>query len=107
MRGTTVPINKAMIRPVMMAGVEKQLALLNALLCFPLIAATHFQLPWCFLGLMFYVLMHVVFQLISKNDPHLGRLFKRSTRYSIKAYFPAKSHPSMMAIWKITTISRP
>ena len=55
MRGTTLPINKAMIRPVMMAGVEKQLALLNALLCFPLIAATHFQLPWCFLGLMFYI----------------------------------------------------
>ncbi len=107
MRGATLPINKAMIRPVMIAGVEKQLDLLNALLSFPLIAATHFQLPWCFLGLMFYVLMHVMFQLISKNDPQLGRLFKRSTRYSIKAYFPAKSHLIMMAIRQINTIPRP
>ena len=107
MRGTPLPINKAMIRPVMIAGVEKQLALLNAMLSFPLIAATHFHLPWCFLGLIFYALMHVVFRLISKSDPQLGKLFKRSTRYSIKAYFPAKSHPSMMNLWKITTLSRP
>ncbi len=107
MKITTLPVNKAMIRPVMIAGVEKRLALLNALLSFPLIAATHFHLPWCFLGLGFYGVMHIVFRMITKADPLLAHLFKRSTRYSIKAYFPAKSHPSMTSCWKIITLSRP
>ena len=101
---SVVSVNKAMTRPVMIAGVEKHLALLNALLSFPLVAATHFHLPWCFLGLGFYALIHAVFRVISKNDPQLGKLFKRSTRYSIKAYFPAHSHPGMTQIWKITTM---
>lgn len=107
MRGTALPVNKAMIRPVMIGGVEKHLALLNALLSFPLVAATHFDLPWCFLGLLFYAVFHVILRMISKYDPQLGKLFQRSTRYSIKSYFPAKSHPSAIDIWKIQTVSRP
>lgn len=106
MRGTPLPINKAMIRPVMIMGVEKRLALLNALLSFPLVAATRFQIPECLFGLIFYALMHCVFRMISKSDPHLGKLFKRSTRYSSKAYFPAHSHPSMTSIWKLSTLPR-
>lgn len=106
MRRTVLPINKAMIRPVMIMGVEKRLAVLNALLSFPLIAATHFKIPQCFIGLVFYVLMHMIFRLLSKSDPHLGKLFKRSTRYSVKAYFPAHSHPNMTEIWKLSTLPR-
>ncbi len=104
MRGTVIPVNKAMIRPVMMAGVEKRLALLNALLCFPLVAATHFHIPACFIGLGFYVSLHVICRMISKSDPHLGTLFQRSTRYSTKPYIPAISHPSMTDIWKIKSL---
>ena len=107
MRGTVQYVNKAMTRPLMIAGVEKKLALGNALLAFPLVAATHFRLPACLLGVVFYIVMHFILLLVSKSDPLLGNLFKRSTRYSLRPYFPAKSHPLMTEIYKIKTVSRP
>lgn len=103
MSGTALPINKAMMRPIMIAGVEKRLALLNALLSFPLIAATHFHIPACFFGLGFYVFLHLILRMITKYDPQFGKLFQRSTRYS-QGYFPAMSHPGMMEIWKVKSI---
>lgn len=106
-RGTIGSVNKALIRPLMMAGVEKRLALLNALLSFPLIAATHFRIPACFIGIGFFIALHFLLVLVSKSDPHLGKLFKRSTRYSWRSCFPAKSHPSMTSVFKIKTVSRP
>lgn len=102
-----LPINKAMMRPLMIAGVEKRLAILNALLAFPLIAATHFHLPECLIGIVFYIGVHLMLTIVSKYDPHLGVVFKRSTRYSIRAYFPSKSHPLMYDVWKIKSVSRP
>ncbi len=106
-RGTIIPVNKALIRPLMVAGVEKRLAVLNALISFPLVAATHFHLPTCFIGVGVYVLIHFLLVLVSKSDPHLGKLVKRSTRYLWRSYFPAKSHPSMTSLFKIKTVSRP
>jgi len=107
MRGTILPVNKALTRPIMIAGVEKRLCLGNVLLSFPLVASTHFHLPACLVGVVFFIVVHFMLMLVSKNDPHLGKLFKRSTRYSLRAYFPEKSHPLMIAIWKIKTVSRP
>jgi len=106
MRGTVIVVNKALMR-LMIGGVEKRLVFANALLSFPLVASTHFHFPACLLGFGFFIAMHFVLLLISKSDPNLGKLFKRSTRYSLRAYFPAKSHPLMTEIWKIKTVSRP
>ncbi len=105
--GTVMPVNRAMIQPIMIAGVEKKLALANALLSFPLVAATHFHFPACVLGLVFFIMVHTVLRLVSKHDPELGKLFKRSTRYSKKPYFPATSHPLMFDLWPIKSVSRP
>lgn len=107
MRGTLIKVNKATIKPIMIGGVEKQLALGNALLSFPLIASTHFHLPACFISIFFFIVMHFLLILVSKSDPHLGKLFKRSTRYSLRYYFPAKSHPLMLDLWTIKSVSRP
>jgi len=105
--GTIRSVNKAMMRPLLIAGVEKRLILLNALLSFPLVAATRLHVPACFIGVGFFMLMHLLLRLVSKRDPHLGQLFKRSTRYSLCAYFPAKSHPLMVELWFIKSVSRP
>lgn len=106
-RGTIIVVNKALMRPLMIGGVEKRLVFANALLSFPLLASTHFHFPACLLGFIFFIGMHFVLLLVSKHDPYLGKLFKRSTRYSLRAYFPAKSHPLMTEIWSIKTVSRP
>lgn len=106
-RGTVLPVNRALNRPILIAGVEKRFVLLNALLCFPLVAATHLHMPACLFGVVLYVLLHVVFVLISKRDPHLGKVLKRSTRYCFRPYFPAHSHPQHVNVWKVRSVSRP
>ena len=106
-RGTILPINRAMLRPITIAGVEKRFALLNALLAFPLIAATHLHLPACLVGVVLYVVLHCIFVLFSKNDPHLGKVLKRSARYCVQSYFPAHSHPQQTMVWKVRSVSRP
>lgn len=107
MRGTVVPVNKALQRPLLVGGVEKRWLMVNALIAFPLVAATHFQFPACLVGLVFFMVLHAIFMLVSKADPHLAKLIHRSSRYSIRPYFPAKSHPLMTEIWPIKTVSRP
>lgn len=106
-RGTLLPVNRAMLKPLMVAGVEKRLALGNALLSFPLVAATHFKLPFCLVGVGFFVGLHFLLVMVSQQDPHLGKLFKRSTRYSLRAYFAAKGHPLSLPGWKVKTIALP
>lgn len=106
-RGSIRFVNRAMLRPIMIAGVEKRLALLNVMIAFPLIAATHLHMPACLMGAVMYGVLHFVFMLISKSDPHLGKLLKRSTRYCVRPYFPAHSHPLQTDLWKVRSVSRP
>lgn len=107
MRGTPCLVNKAMMRPIMIANVEKRFVLANALISFPLVAATHFHLPAALLGLVFFAILHFLLIPISKYDPMLGQIIKRSTRYLWRSYFPAVSHPNMINHWKIKSLSRP
>lgn len=86
-RGTHYPINKAMIRPVLIAGVEKRLAVMNVLFSFALVAATRFHFPAVFVGFGFYIACHFLLRFISKADPHIATLFKRSTRYIHRPFF--------------------
>lgn len=106
-KGTLHQVNKATIRPILVAGVEKRLTMVNALISFPLIASAHFHLPASLIGVAFFVVMQFILRIVSKSDPMLSTLFKRSTRYSMKPYFPAKSHPLMTQIRKIKSVSRP
>ena len=107
MRGTPNRVNKAMMRPIMIANVEKRFVLANALFSFPLIAATHFHLPAALLGVVFFVIIHFLLIPLSKYDPMLGQIIKRSTRYLWRSYFPAVSHSNVISPWKIKSLSRP
>lgn len=100
-------VTRSLCRPVLVAGVERPLLILNALLSFLLLAATHFQLPWCLLSVGFFIALQLVLRRVSQHDPQLGALFKRSTRYVWQPYFPAKSHVRMTSVRTIKSISRP
>lgn len=106
-RGTVMFVNKAMIRPITVGNVEKQLMLLNALISFPLIMACRFHFPAVLFGLIFFIVMHRIFMSITSNDPYLAKLFKRSTRYSLQSYYPAKSHPLVVPTRTVKPINRP
>ncbi|MCH9770126.1 MAG: VirB3 family type IV secretion system protein [Gammaproteobacteria bacterium] len=98
------PINKALMRPLLIGGVEKRLCLFNGLLSFPLIAATHFHFPSCLLGVGLFGVLHIMLRWVSKSDPYIGILIQRSTRYSIRSYFPARSHPLQLNFWPIRSV---
>ncbi len=106
-KGTLYHVNKATARPILIAGVEKRLSVANALLSFPLVASAHFHLPASLIGVVFFIAMQFLLRIVSKNDPMLATLFKRSTGYSFKPYFPAKSHPLRHKIPSVKSVSRP
>ena len=107
MRGTITPMNKASIRPLLIAGVEKRFVMVNALLSFLLVAGTHFHLPACLIGVGFFIVMHILLAMMNRGDPHLGQVLKRASRYAWRSYYPAKSHPLLLDLWVIKTVSRP
>lgn len=104
MRSYAAPINKALLRPLLIAGVEKRLVVLNSVICFPLVAATHLHFPSALFGVILFAVIHALLTLVTKKDPHLGQLIRRASRYALRPYFYAKSHPSQLAIGAIRTV---
>ncbi len=99
-----VPINKAMLRPLLIAGVEKRLLVLSSVLCFPLVAATHLHFPSCLIGIVLFVVLHRLLMKVSKHDPQLGLLIKRASRYAWKPFYYAKSHPSVIDVRPVKSL---
>ena len=104
---TITPINTALQAPILFAGVEKRLMLLNALLCFPLIAASHFHLASIWLAVLLFIVLHSLFIILTQYDPMMAVIFKRATRYVLYPFFPAVSHPSQLSSYPILTVTRP
>ena len=57
MPGTLHPVNTALSRPLLIAGCEKRLAIVNGLVSFTLVAATYLHFPACLMG-------------VGLSDPH-------------------------------------
>ena len=97
MRGTVTTVNRALLRPILIAGVEKRLLLVNCIICFPMVAVTHFHFPACLIGSMLFGVFHVLLRQINKHDADVGKLIKRATRYLRRTYYPPISHPCHVA----------
>jgi len=106
MSGTMLPVNQALSRPLLIAGCEKRLAMLNALLSFLLVAATYLHFPQCFIGVGVYLLLHGVLVIVAKYDPLFGTIFQRATRYFWRPEFLAKSHITAKTLWSVFSLPR-
>lgn len=104
MYGTTSKTCRAINQPLLLIGVEKRLAIVNLTIGFSLVAATHFQLPASMIGISITCIIHGLLMLVSKHDPMMGKLFKRSTRYCWQCYFPAKCHPLTLTSFSVHTL---
>ena len=79
-------IKQALSVPILIAGTEKQLVILNATLCMVFIFSTHFDL--IALGAIpLGLFMHGLCMHVSKRDARMLAVFQRSTRY--KGYYHA------------------
>lgn len=105
MRGTLVDVNRALLRPILLAGVEKRLMMANILLCFPLVAMTHFNIIVCLFTSILFGILHLLCQAINRDDPHVSNLLKRFSRYCWQGYYPPLSHVHHQPFYVVKTIS--
>ena len=91
----TWTIKKALTTPILTMGTEKALLVLNVTLCIAFAMATHFSYHAFFAPVLFLIL-HVLCLQVSKADPRMIAVFKRSTRY--RGFF--KAIPTDASNWQ-------
>lgn len=94
MRGTRIRVNRAIIRTILFAGVERKVAVLYTTLCICFTMATNYKMPEVLLGPIFFAIFHTFFTFVSKKDEQIVELYARHNHYK-QGYFPARA--SIMA----------
>lgn len=80
MEGFEAPIHCSLTQPIMIAGVPRELAILNGTLTAALVLGMHSPL-----GIPVGLVIHLVFVAVSKRDPQFFQTFRRQLRH--KAYY--------------------
>lgn len=75
MEGFEVPIHRSLTQTIMIAGVPRELAIVNRTLTSALVLGMH-----SFWGLLVGFVMHVLAVAISKSDPQFLSTFRRHIR---------------------------
>lgn len=85
-----VPVPRAMARPDLLAGCERQLFLLTALVCATLVMVmqTWFSVT---AGGLLWVAATAALRQAAKSDPAMSRVYRRHVRY--RPFYPARSTP--------------
>lgn len=73
-------IKQALTVPILVAGTEKQLVILNVMMCMVFVFATHFDWVALF-ALPMGLFIHGICMQVSKRDARMMAVFQRSTRY--------------------------
>lgn len=81
-----VPIHRALHRPSLLLGAERELVLLTGLIAFILIVVALSVLS-AVLGIALWLIGVAILRQMGKADPLLSRLYVRHLRY--QAYYPA------------------
>lgn len=82
-------VNKSLSRPILIFGVHKKWISMNALLSFPLLAASHFRFPAVFLGLGLFIVMHFITKMLTNYDVYLAELIKQNMQFNLTKFYPA------------------
>ena len=82
------PIPRALYRPNLILGGERELVLMSAILCGG-VAVSGLNLVSGAIGLSVWLLSLAGLQLMAKADPHMSKIYLRYLRY--RPYYPARS----------------
>ena len=86
----TVPIHRALHRPSLIMGAERELVLVTGLLAAILIVVA-LSLPSAAIGIALWSGGVAVLRQMGKADPMMSRVYLRHLKY--QAYYPAHSTP--------------
>lgn len=82
MEGFEVPIHRSLTQPILIAGVPREIAILNGTLTAALVLGLH-----SFLGLPVGLFIHLVTRSLAKKDPQFLETLRRQIRQ--KRYYEA------------------
>ena len=102
--GSPVAINRATIRPILFAGVERRLAIGMGCIVFSIAIAGNFSLTAIVGSLIGYALLHAIGIQLTKYDPFLTSILKRAMRY--QRYFPAKGHALALDVRSVLSLPK-
>ena len=88
-RGTEILINRALIRPILFCGTEKNAAVIYGGISLVIIVAKNFMVSGLLLGAFIFVCGHLFFHWLAKKDPQMIAIYKRHILYR-QGYFPAR-----------------
>ena len=80
MEGFEVPIHRSLTQTIMIAGVPRELAILNGTISAALILGMH-----SLMGIPLGILLHLISVAISRKDPQFLSTFRRHIRH--KSYY--------------------
>lgn len=80
MEGFEVPIHRSLTQPIMIAGVPRELAIINGTVTAAMVLGMHSPI-----GLPVGFLLHLLFVAVSKKDPQFFATFRRQVRH--KRYY--------------------
>lgn len=100
-------INRALLRPILVAGVEKNFMVLNGAVCFALIAAMHGQFPVSLISVVVFIVLHTLFLLCAKIDPYFSLVGRGAMPFIKQSYFPAKAHVLSRATRCVPSVELP
>jgi type IV secretion system protein TrbD len=85
------PIPRALHRPNLFLGGERELVLITAVICAG-VAVSSLNLPAIVAGLLIWSVLIGLFRMMAKADPMMSRVYLRQLH--AQSYYPARSRPS-------------
>jgi type IV secretory pathway TrbD component len=84
------PVYRALTRPNLFLGGERELVLITAIVCAG-VAASGVNIVAAAVGLTVWLLCIGVFRMMAKADPRMSKVYLRQLKY--RPYYPARSRP--------------
>jgi type IV secretory pathway TrbD component len=86
----TTAMQRALNRPNLFLGGERELVLTSGLLCFGL-AISSVNLPTTLVGLILWFIIIALLRMMAKADPMMSRVYLRQLRYRL--HYAPRSRP--------------
>jgi type IV secretion system protein VirB3 len=84
------PLHRALYRPNLILGGERELVLITAIICGG-VAVSGLNLVSAAIGVAVWLIAIALLRMMAKADPHMSKVYLRHLRFA--AYYPPRSRP--------------
>jgi type IV secretion system protein TrbD len=84
------PLHRALYRPNLILGGERELVLITAIVCGG-VAVSGLNLVSAAIGVAVWLIAIALLRMMARADPHMSKVYLRHLRFA--AYYPPRSRP--------------